>query len=58
MIQTKVAFLESLLFSSQSEQLKKVFKSSDLLEKSRPFKKVTFVLIMLTGYIYIIYQQL
>jgi len=42
MIKTKVDFLKGRLLSSHSEQL----KSSDWLEKSRPFKKATFVLIM------------
>jgi len=51
MIKTKVAFLEGRLLSSPSEQLKKNSKSSDWLEKSRPSKKATFVLIMQTGYI-------
>jgi len=46
MIKTKVAFLEGRLLSSQLEQFKMYLKSSDLLEKSRPSKKATFVLIM------------
>jgi len=46
MIKTKVAFVEGQLLSSQSEQFKKYSKSSDWLEKSWPFKKATFVLIM------------
>jgi len=46
MIKTKVAFLEGWLLSSQSKQSEKFSKSSDWLEKSRPSKKVTFVLIM------------
>jgi len=46
MIKTKVAFLEGRLLSIQSEQLKKYSKSSDWLQKSRPFKKATFSLIM------------
>jgi len=45
MIKTKVAFLEGRLFSSQSEQFEKFSKSSDWLEKGRPSKKATFVLI-------------
>jgi len=49
MIKTKVAFLEGRLLSSQSEQSERSSKSSDWLEKSRPSKKATFVLIMLTG---------
>jgi len=40
----QVAFLEGRLLSSQSEQSEKFSKSSDWLEKSRPFKKVTFAL--------------
>jgi len=39
MIKTKVAFLEGRLLFSQPEQLQKFSKSSDWLEKSRPFKK-------------------
>jgi len=46
MIKTKVAFLEGLLLSSQSEQSEKFSKSPNWREKSRPFKKATFVLIM------------
>jgi len=46
MIKTKVAFLEGWLLSSQSKQFKKYSKSSDWLEKNRPSKKATFVLIM------------
>jgi len=46
MIKTKVAFLEGQLLSSQSEQFKKFSKSSDWLEKSRPSRTATFVLIM------------
>jgi len=46
MIKTKVAFLESRLLSSQSEQSEKFSKSPDWLKKSRPSKKATFVLIM------------
>jgi len=42
MIKTKVAFLESRLLSSQSEQFEKFSKSSDWLEKSRPSKKSRF----------------
>jgi len=41
-----LAFLEGRLLSSQSEQSEKFSKSSDWLEKSRPSKKATFVLIM------------
>jgi len=46
MIKTKVAFVKGRLLSSQSEQFKKYLKSSDWLEKSRPSKKATLVLIM------------
>jgi len=46
MIKTKVAFLEGRLLTSQSEQFMKYSKRSDWLEKSRPSKKATFVLIM------------
>jgi len=46
MIKTNAAFLEGWLLSSQSELFKKYCKSSDWLEKSRPSKKATFVLIM------------
>jgi len=46
MIKTKVAFLEGRILTNQSEQFKKYSKSSDWLEKSRPSKKVAFVLIM------------
>jgi len=45
MIKTKVAFLEGRLLSSQSEQSKEFSKISDWLEKSRPSKRATFVLI-------------
>jgi len=43
MIKTKMAFLEGRLLSSQSV---KFSKSPDWLEKSRPFKKAPFTLIM------------
>jgi len=46
MIKAKVAYLEGRLLSSQSEQSEKFSKSPYWLEKSRPFKKATFVLIM------------
>jgi len=49
MIKTIVTFLEGQLLSSQSEQFEKFLKNSDWLEKSRPSKKVTIVLIMKTG---------
>jgi len=42
-----VAFLESRLFSSQSELFENFLDCSDLLDKSRPSKNATFVLIML-----------
>jgi len=46
MIKTKVAFFEGWLLSSQSEQSENFSKSPDWLEKSRPSKKATFMLIM------------
>jgi len=46
MINTKVAFVEGRLLSSQSEQFKKYSKSSDWLQKSQSSKKATFVLTM------------
>jgi len=46
MIKTKMAFLEGRLLSGQLEQSEKFSKSLDWLEKSRPSKKATFVLIM------------
>jgi len=46
MIKTKVAFLKGQLLSSQSEQSENFSKSHDWMEKSRPSKKATFVLIM------------
>jgi len=46
MIKIKAAFLEGRLLSSQLEQSEKFSKSLDWLEKSRPFKKATFTLIM------------
>jgi len=42
MIKTKVAYLESRLLSSQSEQFKMYSISSDWLEKSRLFEKSHF----------------
>jgi len=51
MIKIKVAFLEGRLFSSQSEVFENFKNYSDWLDKSRPSKKATFVLIMQTGYI-------
>jgi len=49
MIKTKVAFLEGRLFSSQSGLFESFSDCSDWLEKTRPSKKATFVLIMKTG---------
>jgi len=46
MIKTKVAFLEGLHFFNQSELLENYSNCSDSLDKSRPSKKATFVLIM------------
>jgi len=46
MIKTNVAFMEGWLLSSQSEQFEKLSKSPDWLEKSRPSKKASFILIM------------
>jgi len=46
MIKTKVAFLEGRRLSNQSELSEKFSKSPDWLEKSWPYKKATFVLIM------------
>jgi len=46
MIKTKVAFLEGRLFSSQSGLFENFLDGSDWLDKSRPSKKATFVLIM------------
>jgi len=46
MIKTKVTFLEGRLFSSQSELFENLSNCSDWLDKNRPSKKVTFVLIM------------
>jgi len=50
MIKIKVAFLESRLFSNQSELFQYFLNCSEWLDKSRPYKNVTFVLIMQTGY--------
>jgi len=46
MIETKVAFLEGRLFSSQPKLLENFSNFSDWLDKSRPSKKDSFVLIM------------
>jgi len=46
MIKTKAAFLESRLLTSQSELFENFPNGSDWLDKSRPSKKATFVLIM------------
>jgi len=45
-VQNKSGFLEGQLFSSQSELFEAFSGCSDWLEKSRPSKKATFVLIM------------
>jgi len=44
--QNKVTFLEGRFFSSQSELFEYFLNCSNWLQKSRPFKKATFVLIM------------
>jgi len=46
MIKTKVAILEGQLFSSHSELFENISDCSDWLDKNRPSKKATFVLIM------------
>jgi len=46
MIKKNVAFLEDRLFSSQLELLEYFLNCSKWLDKSRPFKKATFVLIV------------
>jgi len=46
MIKTKVAFLVGRLFCSQSGLFEGFSDCSDWLDKSRPSKKATFVLIM------------
>jgi len=46
MIKIKVAFLLGRLLSDQSEQSEKFQKKPDMLEKGRPSKKATFVLIV------------
>jgi len=46
MIKTKVAFLEGRLFSSQSELFEYFLNCSDWMDKSWPFKKAIFVLII------------
>jgi len=46
MIKAKVAFLEDRLFSYQTVLFEYFSDCSDWLKKSRPSKKVTFVLIM------------
>jgi len=43
MIKTKVAFLESRLLSSQSDQFEKFSKSSDWLENSRLSENVALI---------------
>jgi len=42
----EVVFFKNRSWSSQSEQFKKLSKSSDWLEKSRPYKKSTLFLDM------------
>jgi len=44
--QNKSGFLEGRLFTNQSELLESFSICSDWLDKSRPSKKATFVLIM------------
>jgi len=46
MIKAKVAVLESWFFSSQSGLFENYSDCCDWLDKSRPSKKATFVLIM------------
>jgi len=46
MIKTKVAFLKGRIFSSQSELVEYFLNCFDWLDKSRPSKKATFVLII------------
>jgi len=46
MIKTNVAFLEGWLFFSQSWLFENFSNCSDWLDKSQPYKKATFVLIM------------
>jgi len=46
MIKTKVAFLEDRLFSIQSRLFENFLDCSDWLDKSRPSKKATLILIM------------
>jgi len=46
MIKTKVAFLEGRLFINQSGLFENFSDCSDWMDKSRPSKKATFVLIM------------
>jgi len=47
--QNNSVFLEGRLFSSQSELFESFLNCSVWLDKSRPFKTATFVLIMQTG---------
>jgi len=49
MIKTKVAFLEGRLFFSQSGLFENFSDCSDWMDKNRPSKKATFVLIMKSG---------
>jgi len=46
MIKTKSGFLESRLFSGQSELFETFSHCSDWLDKRQPTKKVTFDIIM------------
>jgi len=46
MIKSKVAFLEGQLFSSQSDLFENFSDCFDWLDKTRPSKKATFVLIL------------
>jgi len=46
MIKAKVAFLEGQLFFSQSRHFENFSDCSDWLDKSRPSKRATFVLII------------
>jgi len=48
MIKTKVAFLEAGFFPANQEGFLKTSDCSDWLDKSRPSKKATFVLITQT----------
>jgi len=56
MIKTKVAFLEGRLFSSQSELFEYFLNCSDWLDKSRPSKKATFVLITTKKWVVLLFN--